>query len=177
MSEVGSLHGILRRGPIRLARILPDASTGYSLRGLVPEVGNSGLSDIRRVPHKHQRSSQGLGMIVDQQSMYLTFCATSSRCCLTRLLQAGWYKAKKLHGSRKVTKWDSLGKNSTFSTLNSAICSRAIGVLSIRSRNEGSNTVHQCQLLRLWPACDNISTYMMSKPRTSSGTFSSADRP
>ena len=77
----------------------------------------------------------------------LTFCATSSKCCFTKLLQAGWYKAKKLQGSRKVIKCDSRGKNSTFNTLNRAICSRAIGVLSMRSLKDGSNTVSQRQLL------------------------------
>lgn len=68
-----------------------------------------------------------------------TFWARSSKCCLTRLLHAGWYSMGKLHGSLNVIRCDSLGKNSTFSTLKSAIWSRS-GDLSIRSLSAGGST-------------------------------------
>lgn len=61
-------------------------------------------------------------------------------CCLTSPLQEGWKRTGNSQGSRKVTRCVSRGKNSTFSTLNDAICSRAVVDLSMRSRSCGGST-------------------------------------
>ena len=61
-------------------------------------------------------------------------------CFLISLLHAGWNRVGKLHGSRKVIKWDSLGKKSILRTLNCAICSLAIDDLSSLAVCSGGNT-------------------------------------
>ena len=51
---VGSRCGIWRRDLAHPARSVQGVSRGYLLRGLVLEVGSSGLLDIRRELHIHQ---------------------------------------------------------------------------------------------------------------------------
>jgi hypothetical protein len=72
-----------------------------------------------------------------------TLSAISSICLRTRLLQSGWNKTGKLHGSLKVTRCDSRGWKSIDMTLNMRICCCAICDPSSRCRRFAAGTMRQ----------------------------------